>query len=220
EELDKLRPWIRDVVSLQRRGVDHGDWAILRPEAWTSEGGYSRDLLFDERWFEARPIPMPGFLGELESPDASRARYETLAGTKGLRALLSQNLERLGETFAPGSNMHLADESRDLERIKLGVDHDLWAKLGRLSNHKNDASLRLRFSFGKEREDDASRDIVRHRLVTEIAESLLPGARAMRDHGELARRWQRWVGGTMLPTQHIAYFNAPDGGALWHHDAF
>ena len=219
-EIEAIRPWIRESVRLQRRGVDHGDWLVLKPEATVQREDHPPEALLDERWFEARPILLPGFLKEKEDEAQSLERFQTLSGDKGLRAFLTENMPRLGETFAPGSNMHLHETARDLERIKLGGDHDLWVKLGRLSNHKKDASLRVRFSFGKEGPDDASRDITRHRMVREVAELLMPDARTMATDAWLHEHLQRWIGGPVVPTQHIAYFNAPDGGALWHHDGF
>jgi hypothetical protein len=215
-----IKPWIQETLSLKRRGVDHGDWLVLKPEAAVQREDHPPEVLLDERWFEAKPILLPAFLNPQESEDQAGTRFQTLAGKKGLRAFMGQHIGRLGETFAPGSNMHLHETTRDLERIKLGADQDLWAKLGKLSNHKTDSSLRLRFAFGKEGSDDASRDIERHRLVTEVAELLMPDARTMRTDPWLHERLQRWIGGPVLPTQHIAYFNAPGGGALWHHDGF
>jgi len=116
--------------------------------------------------------------------------------------------------------MHLADPHRDLERIRIGSDHDLWVKLGRLSAHDQDHSLRVRHSFGKEIVDDASRDIEAHRLVAEMAEILWPIAARFPKQDEWGERLVRWIEQPVLRTQHIAYFNAPEGGALWHHDAF
>lgn len=217
-EIETIRPWIQHTVRLQRRGVDHGDWMVLSPEAAVAREDHPPEALLDERWFEARPILMPGFLGNDAAEEAGP--FQTLSGEKGLREFLTQNMARLGETFAPGSNMHLHETARDLERIKLGADHDLWVKLGRLSNHPDDRSLRMRFSFGREGPDDASRDIERHRLVREVAEVLLPQAKTMATDPWLHERLERWVGGAVLPTQHIGYFNAPNGGALWHHDGF
>ncbi|MDF1837822.1 MAG: hypothetical protein P1V35_08140 [Planctomycetota bacterium] len=220
QEIEAIQPWIRETVRLQRRGVDHGDWLVLNPEAAPAREDHPPEALLDERWYEARPILLPGFLKEPEDEAFALERFRTLSGDKGLRAFLTDHIPRLGETFAPGSNMHLHEAHRDLERIKLGGDHDLWVKLGRLSSHKKDASLRVRFSFGKEGPDDASRDIERHRLVREVAELLLPDARGLTTDPWLSEHLQRWVGGPVLPTQHIAYFNAPNGGALWHHDGF
>ncbi len=219
EEIEVLRPWIQETLELRRRGVDHGDWMVLKPDAFAAPAERPTGALLDERWYEGRPILLPNLLPAEQVQDAVDP-YATLYEPKGLRAWLTQHLERLGQTFAPGSNMHLHEQSRDLERIKLGVDNDLWVKLGKLSDHKADASRRMRFSFGKEGSDDASRDILRHRLITEVVELLLPESRSMRTNPWIAEHVSRWIGGPVLPTQHIAFFNAPNGGALWHHDGF
>ncbi|MCP5022024.1 MAG: hypothetical protein GY930_09615 [bacterium] len=218
-EIEILNPWIQETLELRRRGVDHGDWIVLKPGAFAARPERPAEALLDERWYEGKPILLPNFLSPKQVQEAVDP-YATLYNSKGLRAWLTQYLDRLGETFAAGSNMHLHEECRDLERIKLGIDHDLWVKLGKLSNHKADASRRLHFSFGKEGADDASRDILRHRLITEIVELLLPESRSMRTNPWIAEHVSRWIGGPVLPTQHIAFFNAPNGGALWHHDGF
>ncbi len=218
-EIEALQPWIEETLELKRRGVDHGDWMVLKPGTVASRSDHPPEALLDERWFEGKPILLPSFLPAEQVAKASDP-FKTLWEPKGLRAWLTQNIDRLGKTFAPGSNMHLHEEGRDLERIKLGADHDLWAKLGKLSDHKADASRRVRFSFGKEGPDDASRDILRHRLVTELVELLIPETRNMRTDPWIVEHLSRWIGGPVLPTQHIAYFNAPNGGALWHHDGF
>ncbi|MBL4770194.1 MAG: hypothetical protein JKY61_03375, partial [Planctomycetes bacterium] len=150
KEVAALAPWLQETLSLKRRGVDHGDWLILNPDAAPQREDHPPEALLDERWYEAKPILLPGFLKSHEDEATAKARFETLKAPKGLRAFLGENLTRLGNTFAPGSNMHLHESGRDLERIKMGPDHDLWIKLGKLSNHKADDSLRMRFSFGKE----------------------------------------------------------------------
>jgi hypothetical protein len=93
-------------------------------------------------------------------------------------------------------------------------------KLSRLSTFTADASLRLRFSFGQEVVEDAARDPDAQTAVRALAERVLPGAASL---GSDEGLWRELAGmvpeGTEL-TQHIAYWNAPEGGALFHHDAF
>jgi len=197
----------------------------------------------DQRWYEAQPIILRGWVPEFSEaetvaetgadssgltpgPQNIQDRghcanaFATLADNKGLRTYLTQRAAVLGTTFAPGSNMHLFDEARDREGIRIVQDHDLWVKLSRLSTRETDASLRVRHGFGKEGPDDLSRDLERHRMVAELAQTLWPAMGALPTADAWSKRLERWIEGPVLRTQTIAYFNAPDGGALWHHDAF
>src|SRR5262249_27405143 len=83
-----------------------------------------------------------------------------------------------------------------------------------------DDSLRVRVSFGRERIDDASGDLRRQRLVARLAETLFPETRLVADHRSLVPLIEGLVRDHVLFTQTIAYWNSPEGGALFHHDAF
>ena len=56
--------------------------------------------------------------------------------------------------------------------------------------------------------------------MTELAERLVPECQLAHDCAPLRRLLDEWVGAETFLTQHIAYWNAPGGGALFHHDAF
>lgn len=125
-----------------------------------------------------------------------------------------------------------------------------WIKNQALSRVVSDRSGRVRFSFGLEGEDDASHDHARLQRVGELARGLLPETALLRDNAELLAlleeldnplgddpgefdpksledaepEVQSPVDPRVKPglyfTQDIAYWNAPNGGALMHHDAF
>lgn len=223
----------RAEVELVRRGAYHGRWAELAPDD-TGDGPEDPG----RRWHAARPILLPGYFGRLVSAggelteriDEALADHDELREGGGLRAWL----ERSAELFEPDFRLleretRPADPERDIERVLLASEppfrtrraiDDLWLKTGWLSTHDDDASLRLRFSFGREVDDDANPDLLRHRLVADLAARLLPEVRAVAADPELARLLQRLTGEPTFFTQHIAYWNAPEGGALFHHDAF
>jgi hypothetical protein len=117
-----------------------------------------------------------------------------------------------------------ADPERDLARCRVrdlrrGYD-DLWVKLARLSTFPGDHSLRLRCGFGREGVDDASSDEGRHRAVADLARELFPELEGVDPRGPLMRSLGERCGLALYPTQALAYWNAPQGGALFHHDAF
>ncbi len=228
-------------VTLERRGAFHGEWAELDstrlPRDLFDDGlalpGPTLEALLLQRWHATRPIVLHGVVeteslaAEILAGDALR---EDLAQEGGLRRFLESQRARLEPDFRViGRRASLADRERDIDRALIESFapsgrgrpiEDLWLKSSWLSTHDDDASLRLRVSFGAERDDDAARDILRHRLVAELSARLLPGAAAVADHPVLTTLVDRLCGEPVLFTQTIAYWNSPNGGALFHHDAF
>jgi hypothetical protein len=214
-------------ASLSRRGTWHGEWAEL------PDGDAALDLATAlERWHAARPIVLRGAASAEDREafaDEIAARGElhaALQEKRGLRTFLESRAGDLATDFEPArAALRLFDPERDLERVAVAslrgrrVD-DLWVKSAWLSTSEGDDSLRVRVSFGKEREDDASGDLLRHRLVADLAARLFPESALVAANPAIAQLVERLLAGPALFTQHIAYWNAPDGGALFHHDAF
>lgn len=221
---------------LSRRGIWHGVWAELEESAVVPPPGPPLEALLAQRWHTARPILLRGLVRprpEFDEEIAQRRRlHDELTEPGGLLRFLKSRRQDLAPHFGlQGRVGRLADPERDIERVSLDWTadpedvrapraKDLWAKSAWLSTHPDDASLRLRLSFGSERDDDAARDIRRHRRVTELAELLLPECTLLHECDELQTLIHGFVGSPTFLTQHIAYWNAPEGGALFHHDAF
>jgi len=225
-----LRKLVRERLALSRRGQFHGEYAVLAPA-----GPPPALAELASRWLAARPIALPGIvrsLLELEREELALADrlHAELCDRGGLRPFVEQRLERAGEVFEVLPRARPFDDpERDLERVYLASPpptprgrkvQDLWLKSGWLSTFDEDRSLRLRVSFGREREDDASDDLLRQRLVARLASAVLPAAAAVAAQPELRARIEGLTGEPALLTQAIAYWNAPEGGALFHHDAF
>lgn len=224
----------RTHVELSRRGRDHGEWVEL-PEADAAPGSPLASAVLHQRWHTARPIVLRQSCDPTEyAPElAGRRRlFDELMERGGLRDFLRDSRESLEPHFQVSpSRAPLFDPERDIERHLLAwfADpqderapraKDLWVKSGWLSAGDEDRSLRLRFSFGREGVDDASRDMRRHRRVAELAEALLPECALLHENAELFALLETFVGEPLMLTQHVAYWNAPGGGALFHHDAF
>ena len=228
-------------IELSRRGVWHGRWAeldardLLEPE----ENPDLRARWRDSRPFVLRKVMKERFeriaddtevalshFRELKRPNELRAWITArLAATKPGRARFSVLAEGAGPEHVE------RDRVRDIARVGIRaelknkdgsreVHDDLWVKLGRLSNNKLDSSIRARFSFGNEVEDDANPDPVRNSLVTELATRCLPAASRVRDSTELKNVVDGLAERPLYTTQQIAYWNTPEGGALFHHDSF
>lgn len=215
---------------LRRRGAWHGEWAELAEDA-APRDTFPREARLAQRWHEAQPIVLRGLLDPTEAAAVGRERealLDLLAEPGGLPTFLRG--AELPDAFQLGAPQALADPERDLERHGLTwrpdqesgapTVRDLWVKSAWLSNHEDDRSMRLRVSFGKEGPDDASRDHQRHLRVSELAEALLPEAGLVSGNEGLRERLDSLVGEPVYLTQHIAYWNAPGGGARFHHDAF
>lgn len=216
--------------TLERRGHFHGNWAELDD----STTFVPRDPLktLKERWDDARPIVLHDALPmEMTDRTPTAERHALLSEPDGLKVFLEERAQRLGPDFRVlDSSTDLADE-RDVAKARIGWREDdpsqesgsaddLWVKTQELSTHEDDASIRMRVSFGDEVKDDASRDTLKHRLVSRLAERLMPEVVALHQDPELRGLIGEWMKARPLLTQTIAYWNAPNGGALFHHDAF
>lgn len=213
-------------AELLRRGHDHGAWAELDltplgladPRQQALEPALAR-----QRWESARPILLPRFVAELPAGEveAGLALGRQLSDPGGLRAWVEESSGRLPAELSPPASEGDADE-RTLEKLHFAraEGEPLWLKSGRLSTFEGDGSVRLRVSFGREVDDDASRDEAAHRAVTSLAEAVLPGALRLDLEPRLLALLGELCGAEPLLTQHIGYWNEPNGGALMHHDAF
>ncbi|MEM7305661.1 MAG: hypothetical protein AAF682_03270 [Planctomycetota bacterium] len=219
--LSEIRRRQRARIELRRRGEPHGTLAALHPAGLLPPRPRRkrREVIRSQRWRAAQPVLLPGVA---EPPRGLGRRVEALhrrlSDPAGLAPWLAER--GLGPAADPAE---LFDPERDLDRRLLegvgGGPAGLWAKTGRLSTHPGDRSLRLRISFGVEGDDDASHDEARQRASGEVGLRALPGAREALGP-EVRELLERTAEARLLPSQPIAYWNAPNGGARFHHDAF
>ena len=212
----------RTRIHLRRRGIDHGSLAELGPEGLFPPRlrRKRREVQATQRWRAAQPVLLPevhSAPGDLGVAAAKlHGRFEV---QRDLHAWLTERSVSIVDDPTP-----LADSQRDLARCAIDPgnvgESGLWVKLGRLSTHPSDRSLRLRVAFGREGDDDGSDDEPRHRAVAKFARSLLPGAEDLLASQALVDAVARLSELKTYATQGIAYWNAPEGGARFHHDAF
>lgn len=219
----------RAVFELERRGHWHGRWVEL-DDAIDPRARLPRPSLCRRRFVEGRPLvlrgavaeSLPHWRNEVHAAERARERIANVDGFAGwLRARLGRGQAVALEQVAAGG----ADGERDVATARFAARGDApaaWAKVGRLSTHAEDDSLRLRFGFGAEPDDDASTDAGGHRACLAAARAVLPEFAALEKDAPLFAAIDEIApSDTALgPACPIAYWNRPGGGALFHHDAF
>ncbi len=234
EFLTPLRERMVGRVTLERRGTDHGLVAVFEPSSTLAALPRGRRLraLERERWVAAQPLFLPAALGrELDRDrDLDERRLEDLRRRllqpEELKAWVRSACRKTKRFRAGAPELELQDPERDLARVGVAANfagaqrEDMWVKSARISLHEPDKGLRLRVSFGEEGVDDESRDEAGHRLVSELSQALLPGARLLAKAVEPRQTLERILDRKVLFTQAMAFWNAPEGGTRMHHDAF
>ena len=218
--LDSINADAAKKVRLIRRGIDHGHYALL--EAKEGQADALEDLT--KSWRSARPFVLRGrFESLIEHSDAGIDLYDRLKDEAALQGWLGGAELPRGTSLAD-SDTPLDDADRDLSKVYLedegSAEGRAGVKLGKLSTHPDDDSLRVRIGFGREREDDASPLLERQRLVSEIGRKVLPGMDDLCCDESLSELLGDLLRGPSLLSQPLAYWNRPGGGALFHHDAF
>ncbi|MDE0891863.1 MAG: hypothetical protein OSB14_06740 [Planctomycetota bacterium] len=205
---------------LTRRGRDHGHIAVLNDEAAER---VDIDLAL-KRWRSARPVVLRGAFAEaIPSAEAGVELYEQMKAAPDLNAWSSAHELPCG--LSPvNEGLSYEDPERDLAKMGFSDPEDnlgaAWMKLAKLSTHPEDESLRLRLGFGREGLDDASPQLERQRVVSQLGRTLLPGMEEICANKRVNTFISKALRGTALLTQPLAYWNRPEGGALFHHDAF
>jgi hypothetical protein len=212
-------------VPIRRRGVLHG-WAVEdgsdRPAP--AAGGERR-----RRWAAARPIVLRGVLaaalsGRRAALARTRAAFDRFRAGARFQDWVGRRLAGQRRFVLAGATVDLGDP-RELEKVFVHerrggrvVARDLFAKLSWIAHDARDVSLRIRFSHGHEVLNEWWRDPRRSRAGDRLAAALFPECTAL-DQPALRRLVARLTGGAVRFSERIVYNNAPDGGAVFHHDA-
>lgn len=197
-------------------------------------------------WAAAEPVFLPGVLGDGPARHAdaialSLAMFDRLrvaACDPRLQqrptALLTELEQRLHDDDLlryAGSTVD-RDDPRELERVfvdALGPDgedgepvaSDLWAKLAWITGEDpSDASLRIRFSNGLDQLEEwmtTGERTASH--VDRFALQAFPECRALLECAPLRGWLDLLVAQPHRLSERIIYNNAPNGGAIFHHDA-
>ena len=106
----------------------------------------------------------------------------------------------------------------DVEKDDAILAEDLWCKASWLSFHDEDASLRFRFSFGMEGYEDVAADPERQYWAGELCERIFPESSIITQNNTILDILSHILGKKPDFVERIVYFNAPNGGAQFHHD--
>lgn len=99
------------------------------------------------------------------------------------------------------------------------IAEDLWMKVSWLSFCDDDASLRFRFSFGIDFEEDVAADLYRQQLSGELSEAIFPESAIITRDADLKQKLTHILESDKVHfVERIIYFNAPNGGAYLHND--
>jgi len=220
-ERQRLRDEGATVVALRRRGNELGflaRWQIpAQPEDLTAP--WSGDL----------PIHLPGVLqGGLEvfteEIQASGRMFDRLRdGARFLEELEPRLAHQ--ERFVPAGSTVDTHDDREIEKVWMSaveadsvLAEELWAKLSWISRDPSDRSMRISFSHGVEQLKEWREDAARASFADGACQEAFPECLTITGHVPLIEALEALLDTHLRFSERIVYSNAPNGGAVFHHD--
>ena len=218
------------IYPIVRRGISSGSVQInpaLRPDIPSVE-------TIQALWQKNEAIYLPEIVkADLEQfaddIKQSSALYQAILNEEEVETILDEKpyIDSLGEKFQLLSTRF--DEADPQEILSVDFDvmdgetllmEDIWMRISWLSFYEEDASLRFRFSFGMENFEDVSSDPERQLAAAELSQCVFPESAIITENKPLIELLQNVLSLSALKfVERIVYFNAPNGGAQFHHDA-
>lgn len=214
---------------LLRRGTALG-WIARKVPTQTAATDPST---LDDSWRAGTAILLPGLVRDAlphqqeHIADALALMEYTLdGGDIAERLAQPPYAARLTPRFEMLSSFQDEGDPQEIETVEFdAVEHDeivgenLWVKASWLSFDEEDASLRFRFSFGMVGYEDVAADPARQRHAAALTEAVFPESAVISANPAVARLLQKMLAVPKLDyVERIVYFNAPNGGAQFHHD--
>jgi hypothetical protein len=212
---------VKSTVSLQRRGYDLGQASI--------------DEVCDQpsNWAAGKPtliknLCSDGLSDYADQIQQSKFLYQAILDDQECQHLLDQSpySERLSSSFeCLGSSVNEGDD-QEIETIVFDavkgdkiLAEDLWVKVSWLSFYEEDASLRFRFSFGVDLQEDVAADVQRQQYAAQLTDAVFPESQLITQNTDLDSTLKNILSSESVRfVERIVYFNAPQGGAYLHHD--
>lgn len=216
----------RDMHLLKRRGLEFG-W--IREE---DPSGLPDEQTMVRAWCDDAPVCVPGLAVDAIGHHANDIECARKLMEKTLMGLpLADMLEsapianRLPPHFALVATSMEEHEAQGIEKLYFDaqddgqyIAEDLWCKASWLSFYDEDASLRFRFSFGMEGYEDVAADPVREHWAGLLCDRIFPESAVITQNTAVATLLRGIFGVEPTCVERIVYFNAPNGGAQFHHD--
>ncbi len=209
---------------MRRRGVDFGFVLALRRDPLDRAAARYR-------WDASEAVFLPGIVASIlpsvaGAIEASLQMFERLRKGRDFLDELERRLRDQHEFAYSGSTVEHLDP-RDVETVFFDAATgtfagaaDLWARASWIANDESDRSLRIRHSSGDGAADGWMRATERTTLAVDaLARSAFPECAAIDGCGELQGLLRTLLGRPYHLSERILYNNAPDGGAVFHHDA-
>jgi len=132
---------------------------------------------------------------------------------------LEPKFQSLGSVFNEGNQQEIEMVTFDVMDGDNIIAEDLWLKAAWLSFYDDDASMRFRFSFGIDQEEDVAADPYRQELSAQLTDAVFPESDIITKDIDLETKLKKIIGCESVNfVERIIYFNAPNGGAYLHHD--
>jgi len=214
-----------DYFPITRRGVALG---------WIGRTGYPEAHRQPRnRWLDASPILISKIANSLiphyeEDINTAQRLVNAILNDEDGEELLNQSpyKNRLHPRFDLLTTVH--DEGDDQEIVTLEFDvynngelisENIWMKISWLSFEESDASLRFRFSFGMANYEDVAADYSRQKHAAELTDAVFPESVIITKNETLLSKLRSIMQiDDVAFVERIIYFNAPNGGAQFHHD--
>jgi len=217
---------VHDMHLLKRRGFELG---------WIRED--CRPMLpniqhIAQAWHNDEAIWMPGLAAHAithhaENIESARELMEKTLNGSTVAGLLDAEpiINRLRPHFVLVASSMEEHDAQGIEKLYFDVEdagectaEALWCKASWLSFHGEDASLRFRFSFGMEGYEDVAADPVRQLWAGVLCDRIFPESATITENPDILMILQEIMGTKPAFVERIVYFNAPNGGAQFHHD--
>lgn len=210
---------------IERRGIALG-WIAASTTLSPPQGGR-------KEWANGDPVVLPSAVSDqldrLEADmEKSYALVDGLHEGDALVKLMEEQgfFQRLDGSYQFIGGFSDESDMQGIEQLEFEAQQDqnkvadnLWMKASWLSFDDEDASLRFRFSYGREGLEDVAKDFEREQLTANLAERIFPESKAITQNQSLIAKLSD-ISQIKTPAfvERIFYFNAPNGGAQFHHD--
>ncbi|MBL4673706.1 MAG: hypothetical protein JKX81_15720 [Arenicella sp.] len=186
-----------------------------------------------DRWNQGLPVFLPAqCLASLAKHRTNTEQTESLVTAliedRDCDSVLAQApyLNRLEPKFQSLGSIFNEGDQQEIEMVMFDamdgdkiIAEDLWLKASWLSFHDDDVSLRFRFSFGVDLEEDVAADPHRQQLAAELTDAVFPESSIITKNSDLIDKLKNLLASEGVRfVERIIYFNGPNGGAYLHHD--